>query len=86
MANGTQTNGLIGMFSKPIMQLGFAGLCVILIGMICWMISNNEARVDKILEMQQSTNQVIAANNQAMQANTSAIKSLQALVTSQANR
>ena len=67
MANGNQPTGLIGILSQPIAQLGFAGLCVALLGIIVWMISINESRIDKILQLQTETNKVIQGNTAAIQ-------------------
>jgi hypothetical protein len=44
---------------QPIIQYGFAGMCVVLLGILVWLIS-------KLLAILEKTNQVIAANTDAI--------------------
>lgn len=44
---------------QPIIQYGFAGMCVVLLGILVWLIS-------KLLAILEKTNQVIAANTEAI--------------------
>ena len=44
---------------QPIIQYGFAGMCVVLLGILVWLIS-------KLLAILEKTNAVIAANTDAI--------------------
>ena len=66
MSNGIKNgSGKLGLFA-PVMQYGFAGFCVVLLGMICWMQQRSDANFDKLLQMQGQTNQVIERNTAAI--------------------
>lgn len=52
---------------QPVMQYGFAGLCVLLLGMIGWQQHRMDQRFDRLLEIQRETNQVIERNTAAIQ-------------------
>lgn len=51
---------------QPVVQYGFAGLCVLLLAMIGWQMHCNDQRFDKLLDMQRETNQVIERNTAAI--------------------
>jgi len=63
MANG---NGKFNIL-QPIFQYGFAGLCGVLLIIMCWQMNCRERQYDKLLEMQSETNQVIERNTSAIQ-------------------
>ena len=49
------------------MQMGFAGLSVILLAIICWLIHSKDITLDKVMELQRETNRVVERNTAAMQ-------------------
>jgi hypothetical protein len=61
MSNG---NGKLAIF-QPMIQYGFAGLSVILIGVIVWMIDRSDRWRQDTLTIQRETNQVIERNTSA---------------------
>lgn len=59
--NGTKLSIL-----QPIMQKGFAGMCVILLGILVWTMNKADQRFNKLIDMQKETNQVIERNTAAI--------------------
>ena len=52
---------------QPVIQYGFAGMAVVLLMFIGWMLHANEQRFNKLLDLQRETNQVIERNTAAIQ-------------------
>ncbi|KKM65699.1 hypothetical protein LCGC14_1488690 [marine sediment metagenome] len=68
-SNGT-ANGLLSKAGRaifqPLIQGGFACFSVLLLGVVVWMMNKNDQRFDKLLLIQQETNQVIERNTAAI--------------------
>lgn len=50
----------------PIVQYGFAGMCAVLLGIICWRMNQFDTVFDKALQTQAATNLVIQDNSAAI--------------------
>lgn len=62
----TRGNGKLSLISNPIVQAGFAGLCVVLIGIICWRMYCGDQQFRDLMVMQGQTNSVIEKNTAAI--------------------
>ncbi len=51
---------------QPVVQAGFAGFSVLLLGIVCWQVNNADACMKSMMHTQVKTNQVIERNTAAI--------------------
>jgi hypothetical protein len=81
MSNAIALNGALNKLLQPVVQFGFAGLCVVLLAMMGWQMHTNDQRFDALMKIQRETNQVIEREtNEVIERNTAAIGELSRVV------
>ena len=73
-------NGKLAILKNPIMQAGFAGLSIVLIGIIVWRMYVADQQFAELMVLQSQTNAVIQQHNTVIEQNTGAIRDLNRIV------